>query len=180
MIKSFIIYCDLNILHERIYRLKQKGFDPKKYVTKNLNEETVVKLKEVFDVFDYDGSGNISVDELINTVKALNMEAQAGAILGIVSASGHEGEMDFGTFLGIFGFNDTGSEATLQGVFEAFDLNKQGIFGPEEFEKVAASVGEHFSSAEVDQMIQYADKDRDGGITFEEFVATVTKVYPKV
>jgi|694.fasta_scaffold72946_1 hypothetical protein len=29
-------------------------------------------------------------------------------------------------------------------------------------------------------MIDYADKDRDGGISFEEFVATVKKEYPKV
>jgi len=29
-------------------------------------------------------------------------------------------------------------------------------------------------------MIDYADKDRDGGINFEEFVATVTREYPKV
>ena len=29
-------------------------------------------------------------------------------------------------------------------------------------------------------MIDYADKDRDGGISFEEFVATVTRQYPKV
>lgn len=93
----------------------------------------MVKLKEVFDVFDYDGSGNISTEELVNTVKALNLEEQAAAILAIVNNSGHEGEMDFGTFLGIFGFNDAGSEASLQGVFEAFDLNKQGFFGSEEF-----------------------------------------------
>jgi Ca2+-binding EF-hand superfamily protein len=37
-------------------------FDPSKYVKKNLTTDTVTKLKEVFDVFDYDGSGNISVD----------------------------------------------------------------------------------------------------------------------
>lgn len=29
-------------------------------------------------------------------------------------------------------------------------------------------------------MIDYADKDRDGAINFEEFVNVVTKVYPKV
>lgn len=29
-------------------------------------------------------------------------------------------------------------------------------------------------------MIDYADKDRDGGISFEEFVSTVTREYPKV
>lgn len=29
-------------------------------------------------------------------------------------------------------------------------------------------------------MIDYADKDRDGAISYEEFVNVVTKVYPKV
>lgn len=29
-------------------------------------------------------------------------------------------------------------------------------------------------------MIDYADRDRDGGINYEEFVATVTRQYPKV
>jgi len=29
-------------------------------------------------------------------------------------------------------------------------------------------------------MIDYADKDRDGGINFDEFVNVVTKEYPKI
>ena len=117
-------------------------FDPSKYVKKNLTTDTVTKLKEVFDVFDYDWSGNISVDELVNTVKALNLESQAGQILGIVNAAGISGEFDFGTFIGIFGFGgDSTNETTLQTVFEAFDTTGSGAFGPEEFEKVAASVG---------------------------------------
>ena len=158
-----------------------KNFDASKYVRKNLNADTVGKLKEVFDVFDYDGSGNISIEELVNTIRALKLEDQASQILSIVNAAGVTGEFDFGTFIDIFGFgSDTGSEGSLQTVFEAFDTTGSGAFGPEEFEKVAASVGEHFSSAEVDQMIEFADKDRDGVINYEEFVATVTKVYPKV
>ena len=157
------------------------AFDPKKYAKKNLNEDTIVKLKEVFDVFDYDGSGNISSEELINTIRALGIEDQATQIINIVVNSGHEGEMDFGAFLDIFGFgSDSASEGTLQSVFEAFDTTGSGAFGPEEFEKTAASVGESFSAAEVDQMIEYADKDRDGLINYDEFVSIVTKVYPKV
>ena len=157
------------------------NFDAKKYCKKGLNEDTVIKLKEVFDVFDYDGSGNISAEELINTIRALGIEDQATQIINIVNASGHEGEMDFGAFLDIFGFGGDGtSETSLQTVFEAFDTTGSGAFGPEEFEKTAASVGENFSAAEVDQMIEYADKDRDGLINYDEFVSVVTKVYPKV
>lgn len=50
-----------------------KGFDASKYVKKGLDADTVGKLKEVFDVFDYDGSGNVSTEELINTIRALNL-----------------------------------------------------------------------------------------------------------
>ena len=158
-----------------------KGFDASKYVKKGLDADTVGKLKEVFDVFDYDGSGNVSTEELINTIRALNLEAQAAQILAIVNNAGHQGDIDFAAFLDIFGFGgDSNNEATLQTVFEAFDTTGSGAFGPEEFENVAASVGEHFSSSEVDQMIDYADKDRDGAINYEEFVKVVTQVYPKV
>ena len=132
-------------------------------------------------MFDNDASGLITTEELVNTITALNMEDQAQQILNIVNASGHSGDIDFSGFLDIFGFgSDNNSEASLQNVFDVFDASGKGEFGPEEFEKVAASVGESFSAAEVDQMIEYADHDRDGVINFEEFVAVVTKVYPKV
>ena len=42
--------------------MSKKAFDASKHVKKNLNAETVGKLKQVFDVFDYDGSGNISTE----------------------------------------------------------------------------------------------------------------------
>jgi Ca2+-binding EF-hand superfamily protein len=41
-------------------------------------------------------------------------------------------------------------------------------------------VGERFSQQEIIQMIDYADRDKDGGINFDEFVSTVTMHYPVV
>lgn len=118
---------------------------------------------------------------MINTIKALGIENQAQQIIGIVQSSSHAEEMDFGAFLDIFGFSGEGnSESSLGQLFEYFDFNKNGAFGPEEFERVAASVGENFSVAEVDQMIDYADKDRDGVINYDEFVNVITKDYPKI
>jgi Ca2+-binding EF-hand superfamily protein len=119
-----------------------QGFDAKKYAGKNISEETVLKLKECFDIFDYDRSGNISAEELVNTIRALGIEHQAQQILGIVQSSSHAEDMDFGAFLEVFGFSGDGnSESSLGQLFEYFDVNKQGAFGPEEFERVAASVG---------------------------------------
>ena len=126
------------------------------------------KLKEVFDVFDYDGSGNISVDELVNTIRALGIENQAQQILAIVNNSGHSGDIDFAAFLAIFGFNaDSASESSLW-LTSRNSTRKEKEFSvrADEFERAATSVGEHFSAAEVEQIIEYADKDRDGGINY--------------
>ena len=61
-----------------------------------------------------------------------------------------------------------------------FDKHGQGSFGVEEFAEICESVGERFSQAEIEQMIEYADKDRDGRINFQEFMEVVTKEYPQV
>lgn len=60
-------------------------FDPSKYATKNLTPDDVLKLKECFDVFDYDKSGFVSPEELITAIKALGLEKDANKILQIVS-----------------------------------------------------------------------------------------------
>lgn len=62
----------------------------------------------------------------------MGIENQAQQILSIVQASSHAEDMDFGAFLDIFGFSGDGnSEASLGQLFEYFDINKQGAFGPE-------------------------------------------------
>lgn len=52
-----------------------QGFDPSKYTNKHMSTETVLKLKECFDLFDYDHSGQISIEEIVSTIKALGLES---------------------------------------------------------------------------------------------------------
>lgn len=49
--------------------------------------DTVLKLKEVFDLFDFDHSGQISMEEIFTTIRALDMESQAANIVNIVQAN---------------------------------------------------------------------------------------------
>ena len=149
-------------------------------MNKNQDLETVLKLKEVFDIFDYDHSGQVSTEEIVDTIKALGLEDDAKAIITIVQAHSDAEELDFPAFLEIFGVPENTTEASLRELYEIFDFNRTNSFGPEEFEKIAETVGERFTPQEVDQMIDYADKDRDGGINYEEFVAVVTREYPLV
>ena len=145
-----------------------------------MSADTVIKLKEVFDLFDNDKSGAISIEEILNTIRALGLESQAANVIAIVQSYTDADELDFEAFLAIFGQSETASEQSLQQLYEVFDPKGTNSFGPEDFERVCEEVGERFSPAEVDQMIDYADKDRDGGISYEEFVAVVTKDFPKL
>jgi Ca2+-binding EF-hand superfamily protein len=45
-----------------------------------------MRLKECFDIFDYDKSGEVSTEELSTAIKALGLEKEAGKILQIVAA----------------------------------------------------------------------------------------------
>lgn len=145
-----------------------------------MNVETVTKLKEVFDLFDYDHSGQVSIEEIHDVIKTLGLENEARNIISIIQSSTTAEELDFRAFLEIFGQSENQTETTLQQLYEVFDPNGTNCFGPEDFERVCDMVGERFTPQEVDQMIDYADKDRDGGINFEEFVATIKREYPKV
>jgi Ca2+-binding EF-hand superfamily protein len=49
--------------------------------------EQVKKLKEIFDVFDADNSGQISIPEIVDTIKALNLEKDAQNIISMVESS---------------------------------------------------------------------------------------------
>lgn len=68
-----------------------------------MNVETVKKLKEVFDLFDADHSGQISIPEIVDTIKALDLENEAKNIIAIVQSATTADELDFKTFLDIFG-----------------------------------------------------------------------------
>jgi Ca2+-binding EF-hand superfamily protein len=52
-----------------------------------MDREAVQKLKEVFDLFDYDHSGQVSIDEIQDTIKALGLEKDAKNIITIVQSS---------------------------------------------------------------------------------------------
>jgi Ca2+-binding EF-hand superfamily protein len=69
---------------------------------------------------------------LSTAIKALGLEHEAGKILKIVESQSNSRELDFETFLSIFGFSgDTNSEYSLKQLFEIFDKEGVGSFGVE-------------------------------------------------
>ena len=87
--------------------------------------------------------------------------------------------IDFPTFLEIFGFSsDSSTESSNQDLFAEFTNGGQ-TFNSEDFKSICERVGEHFSPAEVEAMVQAADANADGVIDYQEFLDVVTKEHRK-
>ena len=139
-----------------------------------------MKIKECFDIFDTDKSGSVSIEELVTTIKALGLEQEAEKIFNIVTANTKVEELTFELWLEVFGFGGSEGEQTWQQVYDLFDARGTGCFNTEDFARCCESVGEIFTDSEYEKMIEYADRDQDGGINFTEFMDVLTREYPKI
>ncbi|EAS06132.1 EF-hand protein (macronuclear) [Tetrahymena thermophila SB210] len=158
-------------------------FNPRDYITDNLDEEQIKKIKEIFDVFDSDRSGKISPKEMQDAIKKLNMEAEAQTIMDIIADADNDDdcEIDFSEFLKIFGFTATFEEdKTLDDLFNVFDEDRDGFVTYEDFYRICRKINERYSENELKEMIEYASKEEKGKVSKAEFENIVKKKYAAV
>ena len=67
------------------------------------------------------------------------------------------------------------SRDDLKKVFMLFDEEKSGFLSLASLKKVVKELGENIDEAELQEMIQKADNDRDGLINEEEFYNVMTR-----
>ena len=63
------------------------------------------------------------------------------------------------------------NDITTEQVFKIYDKNDDGFITCDEVKKLMLTFGENLSDAEVNRIIEEADKDGDGKVNFEEFKA---------
>ncbi len=61
------------------------------------------------------------------------------------------------------------SESVIQDVFSTFDQNQDGFITAEELRHAYSLLGEPLSESESKKMIEIADMDKDGKVSFEDF-----------
>ncbi|KAJ0979166.1 hypothetical protein J5N97_014640 [Dioscorea zingiberensis] len=150
----------------------------------------VVRLRRVFDLFDHNGDGEITVDELALALDRLGLGADPTDLRATVDAyiqPGHQG-LAFEDFealhsaLGdaLFG-PDAGADdearpreeedGDMEEAFRVFDEDGDGFISAAELQAVLAKLGlpEGRSMARVIEMIYSVDRNHDGLVDFLEF-----------
>uniref|UniRef100_A0A8D2B0J4 Calmodulin like 3 n=1 Tax=Sciurus vulgaris TaxID=55149 RepID=A0A8D2B0J4_SCIVU len=143
-------------------------------MTHQLTEEQIAEFREAFSLFDKDGDGCITTQELGTVMRSLGQNPTEAELQGMVNEIDRDGNgtVDFPEFLGMMArkMKDTDSEEEIREAFRVFDKDGNGYVSAAELRHVMTRLGEKLSDEEVEEMIRAADTDGDGQVNYEEFV----------
>jgi centrin-1 len=160
---------------------KSNEFNPKDYEKNGLTEEEVLEIKEAFDLFDNDKSGEIDTDELKQALKNLGIDAKNQTLQNMMTDldKDNSGKIDFNEFIDMMTakMSDRDTEEDLKKVFRLFlgDDESSEAIQFKHLKKIAKELNEQMTDEELNEMISRADLDRDGGVDFKEFYSIMTK-----
>ena len=164
------------VWHQASY--KQKTLQrPKK--ARDITEEQKQEIKEAFDLFDTDGSGNIDQKELKVAMRALGFEPKREEIKKMIADvdTNGSGVIDYNEFLDMMTqkMAERDPREEMLKAFRLFDDDETGKISFRNLKRVAKELGENMTDEEITEMIEEADRDGDGEISEEEFMRIMRK-----
>jgi calmodulin len=144
-------------------------------MAENLSESQIAEFKEAFALFDKDGDGLITTEDVGTVMRSLGLNPSATELRDMVNEVDvdQNGSIDFKEFLDMMTRKGKSHdpEQELRDAFAVFDRDGTGTISREELRHVMKSIGEQLTEAEIDEMIKLADKDGDGAIDYTEFAS---------
>ena len=142
---------------------KKEEWNPKKYEKNGLTEDEVMEIKEAFDLFDSDRSGEIDSEELKQALKNLGIDSKNQTLANMMADLDKDGsgKIDFDEFINMMTakMSDRDTREDLQKVFRLFlgDDEKADKIELKHLKRVARELNENMSEEELDEMIKRAD-----------------------
>ena len=131
-------------------------------------------MRDAFSLFDTDGDGTISSVELGNVMKSLGRvlpQNKLREMIAIADTDGN-GTIEFPEILALmeqFTVRNTFMDE-MKKAFRHFDKDRNGFISPDELRKALMRMKVQLSKIEFLLMLNRVDTDRDGQISFKEFV----------
>ncbi|KAK3305871.1 uncharacterized protein B0T15DRAFT_213250 [Chaetomium strumarium] len=133
-----------------------------------LPQDQIDQYKQVFEIFDKDGTGDITADELGNVMKELGLNPSEEELQDLINEvdTNKDGVISFDEFLALMSqtVKEVDTEQELLNAFTVFDKDGSGTISSDELRHVLKQLGENLTDEEVDEMIKLADRNGDGHI----------------
>ncbi|KAA3459731.1 putative calcium-binding protein CML27 [Gossypium australe] len=135
--------------------------------------ENTDELKRVFDQFDANKDGQISITELRDVLKAMGSNYSEEELKRVMEDidSDQDGYINFSEFSAFWSSSSDAVNAAseLREAFDLYDQNKNGLISATELHQVLNRLGMTCSADDCVGMIKSVDSDGDGHVNFEEF-----------
>ena len=136
-------------------------------------EEQIAHYREAFALFDKNGDGRITTQELGTVMRSLAQNPSESELQDMINEvdTNSDGNIDFSEFLAMMTrkMKDTDTESEIREAFKVFDRDNNGFISTAELRQVMTSIGEKLTENEVDEMIREVDQNGDGRIDYIEF-----------
>ena len=143
----------------------------------DLTEEEVAEFKEAFSLFDKDSDGSITCEELRTVMTSFGHNlttAELQEMIQEVDSDGN-GKIEFSEFITMMAktMSTRNCNDELLEAFKVLDKDGSGSISEVELRQVMTNIGEKVTDEEIREMIQEADIDGDGQVSFKEFAAMI-------
>ncbi|XP_048732605.1 uncharacterized protein LOC125649266 [Ostrea edulis] len=163
---------------EEVIEMIQVADIDKKGKVENLTEEQINDIKEAFKVFDKDGDGTVSTEELGAVMRSMGQDPTEKELMDMIAEVDVDGngDVEFDEFLQMMAkqMQCTDSPDELIEAFQVFDEDKTGHISVDEFRSVMTTLGEQLTDNDVDEMIADTGVGSNGYIRYKDFVKHIT------
>ena len=143
-----------------------------KGIVAQLTTTQKLELQEAFDLFDKDGDGTISANELGSLFRCFGSRKTPEELDEILKKYDDDGsgEIEFEEFVAMMAETilQPDIDPELHEAYRVFDRDDGGI-SPNELQVVLAKFGYMIPDSEVQDMVDWCDWDGDGQLSFDEF-----------
>ncbi|KAL4235313.1 hypothetical protein ACF0H5_006948 [Mactra antiquata] len=140
------------------------------------------ELREAFKLFDKDGDGSITSEELGTVMRNLGQFPSTDELTMMLKEIDIDGDgtFSFEEFVqvmanmgGLSEQSEEDEEKELRQAFTVFDKSGCGYISASDIRDILQCLGEDLTEEEIDEMIAEVDIDGDGRIDYDEFIACV-------
>lgn len=156
----------------RMNRFKRRAL---RVIADHLSAEEVEDIKDMFKLMDTNNDGIVTYEELKNGLQKFGShlaESEVQMLIEAVDTNG-KGSLDYGEFLAVsLHLQRMANDDHLRRAFSYFDKDGNGFIEPEELKVALTEDGTAVDTMDVvNDILQEVDTDKDGKISYDEFVA---------
>ena len=149
--------------------------------TTNWTVEQIAEFKEAFALFDKDGDGTITKNELCTVMQSLGQDPTDQDLDDMINEIDQDGngEIDFDEFLVLMAMNtqDLTEDAIIGKGFSVFDVDDDGFITIDDLRTMMMSLGEEVDEQQLFEMMSEVDDSGTGRISLSNFKEFICQKY---